>query len=104
MDDNFANLTHGIEEGRVLFDNLKKTVAYTATHLWPEAVPAILSLLFAFPLGLQPLIVLTIDLGTELGPAVSLAKETMVRPHGCDVSTCLALTPCCALIFRNRTS
>jgi len=77
MDDNFANITHAIEAGRLLFDNLKKTVAYTVTHLWPEAVPAILTLLFAFPLGLQPLIVLTIDLGTELGPAISLSKEDM---------------------------
>ena len=79
MDDNFANITHAIEAGRVLFDNLKKTVAYTVTHLWPEAGPAIMSLLFGFPLGLQPLIVLTIDLGTELGPAISLSKEDMVR-------------------------
>jgi len=77
MDDHFPNITHAVEAGRLLFDNLKKTVAYTVTHLWPEAIPAILSLLFAFPLGMQPLIVLTIDLGTELGPAISLSKEDM---------------------------
>ena len=46
MDDNFANITHAIEAGRLIFDNLKKTIAYTLTHLWPEVIPAILSLLF----------------------------------------------------------
>lgn len=35
VDDNFAAIVNGIEEGRVLFDNLKKTIAYTLTHLMP---------------------------------------------------------------------
>lgn len=85
MDDHFPNIVFAIEAGRLIFDNLKKTIAYTLTHLWPEVVPVILALLFGFPLGLQPLIVLTIDLGTELGPAISLSKEAaeadvMTRP------------------------
>lgn len=35
VDDNFASIVRGIERGRVLFDNLKKTIAYTLTHLLP---------------------------------------------------------------------
>lgn len=75
-DDNFASIVSACEEGRVLFDNLKKTIAYTLTHLWPEIFPAILFLAFGFPLGLSSLQVLSIDLGTELLPAISLAYET----------------------------
>lgn len=35
MDDDFASIVTGIKEGRVIFDNLTKTVAYTLTHLFP---------------------------------------------------------------------
>ncbi|KAG6949321.1 hypothetical protein JG688_00014673 [Phytophthora aleatoria] len=45
MDDNFSSIVRGVEQGRIIFDNVKKTIAYT------------------------------IDLGTELGPAVSIAHE-----------------------------
>lgn len=44
MDDNFATIVLGISLGRVLFDNLKKTIAYTLTHLFPELIPIILFL------------------------------------------------------------
>lgn len=75
MDDNFASIVAGIEEGRIIFDNIKKTIAYTMAHILPEVVSAILNLLFLLPLGLTAMQVLTIDLGTELGPAISLAYE-----------------------------
>ncbi len=85
MDDNFASIVGAIEEGRVLFDNLKKTIAYTLAHLWPELIPIFLNLAFSFPLALNALMILTIDLLTEQGPAISLAYEraeaaVMTRP------------------------
>ena len=76
LDDNFASIVHAIEEGRTLFDNLKKTIAYTLAHLWPELLPIFLNLAFSFPLALNGLMILTIDLLTEQGPAISLAYET----------------------------
>jgi sodium/potassium-transporting ATPase subunit alpha len=75
MDDNFASIVGAIEEGRVLFDNLKKTIAYTLAHLWPELIPVFLNLAFSFPLAMNGLMILTIDLLTEQGPAISLAYE-----------------------------
>lgn len=75
LDDNFASIVIGIEQGRVLFDNLKKTIAYTLTHLVPEVIPIVLTLTIGLPLGLASLLVLSIDLGTELAPAISLAYE-----------------------------
>jgi sodium/potassium-transporting ATPase subunit alpha len=75
QDDNFASIVVGVREGRTIFDNLTKTIAYTCTHLWPEAVPLLLTLAFGFPLALSALLCLTIDLFTELPPAISLAYE-----------------------------
>lgn len=79
MDDRFASIVQGIEQGRLLFDNLKKTVAYTLTHLLPEVVPVVLNLIIGYPLGLTSLLILSIDLGTELAPAISLAYEPSER-------------------------
>jgi sodium/potassium-transporting ATPase subunit alpha len=39
MDDNFASIVAGVEEGRLIFDNLKKSIAYTLASHVPEMVP-----------------------------------------------------------------
>ncbi|KAI6243465.1 Cation-ATPase-N domain-containing protein [Aphelenchoides fujianensis] len=78
-DDNFASFVKGIEEGRLLFDNLRLSIAYTLAHLWPEVFPIILNFTLGMPLGLQPLQILSVDLGSELPPAVSLAYESPER-------------------------
>ena len=75
MDDNFASIVAAIEEGRTLFDNLKKSIAYTIAHTIPELFPLILNIWFGLPLALPGLIFLTIDLLTEQGPAISFAYE-----------------------------
>jgi len=85
MDDDFSSIVVGVREGRTIFDNLTKTIAYTVTHLVPEAIPVLLTLALGFPLALSGLLILTIDLFTELPPAVSLAYEpaeanVMARP------------------------
>jgi sodium/potassium-transporting ATPase subunit alpha len=55
MDDNFASIVEGIEEGRLLYDNLKKTIAYTLAHLCPEIFPVLLNFALGFPMGLTSL-------------------------------------------------
>eukprot|EP00444_Apocalathium_aciculiferum_P050192 CAMPEP_0183508008 /NCGR_PEP_ID=MMETSP0371-20130417/8551_1 /TAXON_ID=268820 /ORGANISM="Peridinium aciculiferum, Strain PAER-2" /LENGTH=1113 /DNA_ID=CAMNT_0025704305 /DNA_START=68 /DNA_END=3409 /DNA_ORIENTATION=+ len=75
LDDDFCSIVSAIREGRLLFDNLKKSVVYTLTHLVPEMVPVFLNIVLLFPLGLSSLLILTIDLGSELVPAISLAYE-----------------------------
>lgn len=75
MDDDFCSIVLAIREGRLLFDNLKKSVAYIVTHLPPEILPVILNIILLMPLGLASLLILTIDLGTELMPSISLAFE-----------------------------
>ncbi|VDN05796.1 unnamed protein product [Thelazia callipaeda] len=75
-DDNFASIVKGIEEGRLLFDNLRLSLAYTLTHLWPEIFPVILQFTLYLPLALSPLQILSIDLASELPPSISLAYQS----------------------------
>jgi sodium/potassium-transporting ATPase subunit alpha len=39
LDDNFASIVNGVEEGRLIFDNLKKSIVYTLTSNIPEILP-----------------------------------------------------------------
>jgi len=75
MDDDFCSIVNGIEEGRVLFDNLTKTIAYTLTHLLPELVAVLINICFTIPPGMSSLMILSIDLLSEQPPAISFAWE-----------------------------
>ncbi|KAI5645380.1 haloacid dehalogenase-like hydrolase domain-containing protein [Phthorimaea operculella] len=52
MDDNFATIVTGIEEGRKIFDNLKKSVCYILISNVPEILPVLMFILFSIPLPL----------------------------------------------------
>jgi len=75
LDDNFASIVVGVEEGRLIFDNLKKSIAYTLTSNIPEISPFLTYILFGIPLPLGTITSLCIDLGTDMVPAISLAYE-----------------------------
>jgi magnesium-transporting ATPase (P-type) len=42
LDDNFASTVKGVEEGRQIFVNLKRSIQYTITHTTPEVIPQLL--------------------------------------------------------------
>merc|ERR1711936_618948 len=63
LDDNFASIVTGVEEGRLIFDNLKKSIAYTLTSNIPEISPFLLFILADVPLPLGTVTILCIDLG-----------------------------------------
>ncbi len=75
LDDNFASIVTGVEEGRLIFDNLKKSIAYTLTSKIPEMSPFLLFILLDIPLALGTVTILCIDLGTDMVPAISMAYE-----------------------------
>ncbi len=52
LDDNFASIVTGVEEGRLIFDNLKKSIAYTLTSNIPEISPFLFFIVFNVPLPL----------------------------------------------------
>jgi P-type E1-E2 ATPase len=76
-DDNFATIAVGIEEGRRVFDNVRKFILYIFAHAVPEVVPFLLFALSggAIPLPLTVLQILAIDMGTETLPALALGRE-----------------------------
>uniref|UniRef100_A0AAR2K563 Sodium/potassium-transporting ATPase subunit alpha n=1 Tax=Pygocentrus nattereri TaxID=42514 RepID=A0AAR2K563_PYGNA len=75
LDDNFASIVTGVEEGRLIFDNLKKSIAYTLTSNIPEITPFLFFIMVNIPLPLGTITILCIDLGTDMVPAISLAYE-----------------------------
>jgi len=75
LDDNFASIVNGIEEGRLIFDNLKKSIAYTLTSNIPEILPFLLLNVIQLPLAISTVLILCIDLGTDMIPAIALAYE-----------------------------
>merc|ERR1711935_191860 len=75
LDDNFASIVTGVEEGRLIFDNLKKSIAYTLTSNIPEISPFLLFIICDIPLPLGTVTILCIDLGTDMVPAISMAYE-----------------------------
>ena len=52
--------------GRLIFDNLKKSIAYTLTSNIPEITPFLLFIILSIPLPLGTITILCIDLGTDM--------------------------------------
>ncbi len=75
IDDNFASIVNAIEEGRGVYDNIKKFVTYILASNVPELIPFIFMVLFNLPLALVVMQILAIDLGTDMLPALALGTE-----------------------------
>jgi len=75
MDDRFCSIVEGIRQGRLIFDNLKKSIAYTLTSNIPEITPFLALILLQIPIPLETVMILCIDLGTDMLPAIALAYE-----------------------------
>ncbi|KAM7383541.1 hypothetical protein PAMP_003185 [Pampus punctatissimus] len=75
LDDNFASIVTGVEQGRLIFDNLKKSIAYTLTKNIPELTPYLIYITVSVPLPLGCITILFIELATDIFPSVSLAYE-----------------------------
>ncbi|WP_455378665.1 cation-translocating P-type ATPase [Petrachloros mirabilis] len=78
LDDNFATIVNAIEEGRTVFDNIRKFTAYILASNVPEIVPFLGYGFLGMPLALTVPQILAIDLGTDLIPALGLGTE---HPH-----------------------
>jgi sodium/potassium-transporting ATPase subunit alpha len=75
LDDNFASIVNGIEEGRAVYANIRKFTNYVLVSNGPEILPFIAFMLFPVPLPLNVIQILSIDLGTDIVPSIALGQE-----------------------------
>lgn len=75
LDDNFASIVAAIEEGRAVYDNIRKFLSYILTSNIPELVPYLAFALFKIPLPLTIIQILAVDLGTDMLPALGLGAD-----------------------------
>ncbi|MEN6314074.1 MAG: cation-transporting P-type ATPase [Clostridiaceae bacterium] len=76
-DDNFASIVKAIEEGRTVYSNIRKFLLYILNSNMPEGAPSA-AFLFSrggIPLPLTVMQILSIDLGTDMMPALGLGTE-----------------------------
>ena len=74
-DDNFATIVAAVEEGRVVFANVRKFVHYLFSCNLSEIVTMVVAVLVGLPLPLLPLQILWLNLVTDVFPALALAAE-----------------------------
>jgi Ca2+-transporting ATPase len=85
LDDNFTTIVAAVQEGRVIYDNIRKFIKYTLSSNTGELFVMLAGPFLGMPLPLLPLQILWINLVTDGLPGIALAEEkgepgTMKRP------------------------
>jgi magnesium-transporting ATPase (P-type) len=75
-DDNFATIVGAIEQGRTVYQNIRKFITYILASNVAELVPFLLMVALKIPPALVIMQILAIDLGTDMVPALALGAET----------------------------
>ncbi len=75
LDDNFASIVDGVEEGRTVYANIRKFTNYVLVSNGPEILPYLLYILLRVPLAMTVIQILAIDLGTDIIPSMALGQE-----------------------------
>lgn len=75
LDDHFATIVEAVKEGRAIYDNIRKFITYILASNIPEVLPFLAMGILNIPPSLTILLILAIDLGTDLIPAISLGGE-----------------------------
>ena len=75
LDDNFASIVNAVEEGRAVFENIRKFLTYVLVHNVAELIPYLGFLLFKIPLALTPIQALSVDMGSDTLAALGLGIE-----------------------------
>jgi potassium/sodium efflux P-type ATPase len=74
-DDNFATIVSAIEQGRSVYQNIRKFITYILASNVAELVPFLVMVALKIPPALVIMQILAIDLGTDMLPALALGAE-----------------------------
>jgi Ca2+-transporting ATPase len=74
-DDNFASIVSAVEEGRVIFTNIRKFVFFLLSCNMAEILVIFFAMIFAWPVPLLPIQLLWLNLVTDAFPALALGME-----------------------------
>ncbi len=77
LDDNFASIVAAIEEGRAVFDNIRKFLTYILSSSILEIVPYLAFVLLRIPLPLTIIQILAVGMGTDMLPALALGERRL---------------------------
>jgi Ca2+-transporting ATPase len=85
IDDNFATIVSAIEQGRAVYQNIRKFITYILASNMAEFIPFLAMVFLKIPPALVILQILAIDLGTDMLPALALGAEqpetgTLLQP------------------------
>lgn len=75
LDDNFATIVSAIEQGRAVYQNIRKFITYILASNVAELVPFLAMVFLKIPPALVIMQILAIDLGTDMLPALALGAE-----------------------------
>jgi magnesium-transporting ATPase (P-type) len=75
LDDNFASIAHAVEEGRTVYDNLKKTITFLLPINGGESMALVLAILLGIALPIAPAQILWVNMVSSIALALVLAFE-----------------------------
>ena len=75
LDDNFASIAHAVEEGRTVYDNLKKTITFLLPINGGESLSLLLAVLLGIALPIAPAQILWVNMISSIALALVLAFE-----------------------------
>eukprot|EP01135_Chromosphaera_perkinsii_P009351 Nk52_evm27s1737 gene=Nk52_evmTU27s1737 len=76
MDDNFSSIVDGIEQGRAIFENMRKAFAYMMGGNGVEFLPPVITMIIGIPQALSTFLMIVICCMTDMGPTLSLAWQS----------------------------
>ncbi len=79
LDDDYSTIVKGVEEGRRIFNNIKKSIVFLLSTNFAEILLLLFALILKLPIPLLPIHILFINLLTDSIPALALATEDLEK-------------------------